>query len=107
MGACTADPNAQVGGTSGTGGAGTGGDIVIMIPDPPNKGGHSGSVDGGAGKTTSEAGTQTLSSGADPQELAAKGCGCSIPGGNDGNRVLAGLLLVGALGLRRRRRLAA
>jgi MYXO-CTERM domain-containing protein len=101
MGACIPDLNAQVGGSSGVGGSGTGGDIVIVIP---GKGGSSGSVDGGAGKTANAAGTDSLSSGADPAELAAKGCGCRVAGRGDGSRLLAGLVLMGALGLRRRRR---
>jgi len=98
MGACIADPNAHVGGSSSTGGSGTGGEIVIVIPEQPGKGG-AGSVDGGAGKAAN-AGTESLSSGSDP----AKGCSCRVAGGGDRSRFLVGLALLSAWGLRRRRR---
>ncbi len=105
LGACIADPNAQVGGTSGIGGQGTGGDLVIVIPDPTTTGGK-GSGDGTAGKSAmSDGGTQVLSSGDDAGD-AAKGCGCSVPGGGNSGRALLGLALLGAWGWRRRRRAA-
>ncbi len=102
MGSCVADPNAQVGGSGSSGGSGTGGDLVITIPDPISTGGSKGSVDGDAG-SKAQGGTQVLSSGDDAGDVDAKGCGCSVPGGRSGTGALLGLALLGALGLRRRR----
>jgi MYXO-CTERM domain-containing protein len=102
MGGCVADPNAEVGGSNGTGGSGSGGQIIVVIPEP-GKGGTTGSLDGTAGKATS-GGSQELSSGDETTGDGGKGCGCSVPGGRSGARALIGLLLLGALGLRRRRR---
>ena len=104
-GACVADPNAQVGGTSGIGGQGIGGDLVIVIPDPGTTGGK-GSVDGAGKAGSSNGGTQVLSSGDDTGDVAAKGCGCSVPGGGNSGRALLGLALLGAWRWRRRRQAA-
>ena len=106
MGACVADPNANIGGSSSIGGK-PGDDIVIVIPDPTSKGGSSGSPGPSGGASASEGGTQVLSSGDDPGGAEAKGCGCNVPGSGGNARVLAGLALLGALSLRRRRRSAA
>lgn len=106
MGGCVADPNAQVGGTGGSGGGdGTGGDIVIVPNPDPGSGGTTGSVDpGGAGTKGSgdddNGGKPVLSSG---DTGGNKGCGCSIPSDRGRFASLSGLLLLGALGLRRRR----
>jgi len=105
LGSCVADPNANVGGSTGMGG--TGGDIVIVIPDPSGKGGSSGSLEPSGGTSANQGGTHVLSSGDDASGVEAKGCGCSIPGSGGNARMLAGLALLGALGLRRRRRSAA
>ncbi len=106
MGACIPDPNASVGGSGSTGGTdGVGGDIMIVIPPKAGSSGSGDPTGGGSGGTKSDDGTpDELSSGSDPAALAAKGCGCSIPGTGGGGRTLAGLVLLGALGLRRRRR---
>ena len=106
MGACIADPNASIGGSASTGGTdGTGGDIMIVIPPKGGNGSASGGTDGTTAGTKPSDGTpDQLSSGSDPAALGAKGCGCSIPTGTGSTRALAALLLVGALGLRRRRR---
>jgi len=106
MGACIADPNAQVAGSSSGGSLGSGGDLIIVIPDPSTTGGK-GSIDGTAGKKSSSGGSQELSSGDDTGDIAAKGCGCSVPGGSNSGRALFGIALLGAWGLRRRRRNAA
>jgi MYXO-CTERM domain-containing protein len=103
MGACVADPNAQIGGSSSVGGSeGNGGNIPIITggtSTKPSTGGSGGSIDATGG--TSTGGTDMLSS--DDGAGAAKGCGCSIPAGRGGVGALAGLLFIGALGLRRRR----
>lgn len=93
-GSCIPDPSANTGGSASTGGSdgtGTGGDIVIVNP------GNAGSTGGGT-KSKGDGTPDSLSSG-DP----AKGCGCGVPSGGNDARAL-GLLLLGALGLRRRRR---
>ena len=104
MGACAADPNANVGGSGSTGGTdGIGGDIMIVIPPKAGSSG-TGETTGGTGgtKPANDGTPDELSSGVGAAE--AKGCGCSIPGSGGGGRALAGLVLLGALGLRRRRR---
>jgi MYXO-CTERM domain-containing protein len=104
MGSCIADPNAQVGGSSSTGGSGTGGDIpIIPIPTDPKPGTGGSAAGSSTGGTTgsTDGGSGMLSSGDGSGD--AKGCGCSIPGGSSGAGAIAGLMLLGALGLRRRR----
>jgi MYXO-CTERM domain-containing protein len=103
LGGCVADPLAEVGGSNGTGGNGSGGQIVVVIPES-GKGGVTGSVDGTAGTKATSGGSQSLSSGDESSGDGGSGCGCSIPGGPGGARARLGLLLLGALGLRRRRR---
>lgn len=104
-GACIV--NMQVGGSGGSGGGGgSGGDIVIIPNQPdPDTGGTTGSTDEPkAGNKGTGAGNgddvPMLSSGVD---AGKSGCGCNIPSGRGGFASLASLLLLGALGLRRRR----
>jgi hypothetical protein len=101
-GACVPDPNAGVGGSDGTGGNGTGGDM-FQLPDPSGTAGRSGSTDptGGSGATHSGGETPSIGS------SGTKGCGCSIPTSGGSARTTLALLLLGAWSLRRRRRFAA
>jgi hypothetical protein len=107
MGGCVVDPNAQVGSGGSGGGGGSGGDIII-VPNPnPASGGTTGSPGTGNGAGTKGSGddngeTPMLSSG---EPAGSSGCGCSVPSGRGGFVSLVSIagLLLGALGLRRRR----
>jgi MYXO-CTERM domain-containing protein len=94
MGDCVADPNASMSG-GGSGGNGTGGQLILDDPGAkPSNGGSSNSSAGGPG-----AGPMLSSGQGDP-----KGCGCNIPGQRGSWRALLGLALAVAVGLLWRRR---
>jgi hypothetical protein len=96
LGACVADPTAPgLGGSAGR--ENTGGGIVFE----PGKGpvGLGGSASTGSADGATSGTSQTLSSGEGPSE----GCGCSVPARRGGLSLLAGVVLVAGLLLRRRR----
>jgi hypothetical protein len=92
-----ADPNAGLGGSSGTAGTGTGGDMMLQFPDPSGKAGR-GSTDTNVGGGATHGGSETPSVGSP----GAKGCGCSFPASGGSARATLALLLLGAWSLRRR-----